>query len=477
MITAPLIFMSVFAYTPSASLQSKLETVVEKVELVIDEKWESYRATFIESIGIYKQKYSENTAVSYVLDYLLTEISQKQNPNILLIIADDLWLDAMPWFSEGSLKPNIPHLEALMEQGLTFENLWSAPVCTPTRATILTGIYWVKTSVLKVDDPLPLSEVSLQSMIDTKTQDWYNHAVIWKWHLSKDASHPTDMGVGYYAGLLTWWAKSYTNWKLTQDEKTTTNTEYITSKFTDLAIDWLDDQDEKPWFLWMAYTAPHTPFHLPPSHLHDRDLSGDQDDIDANPIPYYMAAIEAMDSEVGRLLDAIPEAELENTVIIFIWDNGTPGQAVQYPYSRKKAKGSLYQGWINVPMFVSGYWVDRVGEREDTLLHTVDIFASVLDLANTGVDQINDSTSFKDYLSNAGTQQEEIVYWEVWWSGNRLGWYSIRDEQYKLIVFTDGTQELYNLGSDPYENTNLASNSSYTDIIDDLLWEAERIRN
>ncbi|MDC0506071.1 sulfatase-like hydrolase/transferase [Candidatus Gracilibacteria bacterium] len=464
------------AYTPSASLQSKLERVVEKVEGVIDQRGEEYRLSFLVSIKKYQQKYSTNIAASYVLNYLFSEISQGESPNILLIIADDMGLDAMPGFSEGFEKPNIPNLETLMSNGLTFENMWSAPVCTPTRATILTGRYGVKTGVLKVDDELSIDETSLQSMLDNKTQEGYNHAVIGKWHLSKDASHPTSMGVDYYAGLLTGGAKSYTNWRLTENSTTSTNTEYITTKFTDLAIDWVSDQDEKPWFLWLAYTAPHTPFHLPPSDLHDRELSGDQDDIDNNPIPYYMAAIEAMDSEIGRLLDSIPQSELDNTVIVFIGDNGTPGQAIQYPYSRKKAKGSLYQGGINVPMFVSGYGVDRQGEREDTLVHTVDIFATVLDIANTGVSKVNDSTSFKDFLTDENTQQIEIVYGEVGTSGKKTGGYTIRDTEYKLIVFTDGQQELYNLVDDPYENNNLARNNNYKDIISDLISEADKIR-
>lgn len=105
-----------------------------------------------------------------------------------------------------------------------------------------------------------------------------------------------------------------------------------------MAIDWKAEQ-EKPWFLWLAYNAPHTPFHLPPSELHSqKDLDDSQSTIDENPLPYYIAALEAMDSEIGRFLDSLSETEQENTLIIFIGDNGTPNQVAQAPYTNRTAK-------------------------------------------------------------------------------------------------------------------------------------------
>lgn len=200
--------------------------------------------------------------------------------------------------------------------------------------------------MLEVGDELSRDEQSLQSYIDEHTDNAYNHAVIGKWHVSEDTSHPTDMGVGYYAGFISGGVKSYWDWKLTENGTTNSSNKYTTTKFTDLAIDWLDAENtEKPWFLWLAYNAPHTPFHAPPQELHSQgNLVDDEDIIAENPLPYYMAALEAMDTEIGRLLDSIPEKELEKTVIIFIGDNGTPNQVAQYPYSRRTVKGSLYQG-------------------------------------------------------------------------------------------------------------------------------------
>ena len=231
-----------------------------------------------------------------------TEDSTNDSPNILLIIADDMGLDASPGYNIGSIKPNMPNLQNMISSGVTFNNVWSYPTCTPTRASMLTGKFGFRTNVLKVDDVLATSETSIQRYLDENTNETYSHAVIGKWHLSKDSNHPTNMGIDYYAGFLNGSVQNYSSWSLVENGNTSTSTEYTTTKFTDLAIDWVDDQTQ-PWFLWLAYNAPHTPFHLPPTNLHSQGyLPDDQASIDANPTPYYMAALEAMDSEIGRFL-------------------------------------------------------------------------------------------------------------------------------------------------------------------------------
>ena len=97
----------------------------------------------------------------------------------------------------------------------------------------------------------------------------------------------------------------------------------------------------------MAYTAPHSPFHLPPQALHHQgDLPADEASIEANPLPYYFAMIESLDTELGRLLSSLSPAALENTLLVFMGDNGTPNGVAQTPYVSTKAKGSLCQGGL-----------------------------------------------------------------------------------------------------------------------------------
>tara|TARA_R110001632_G_scaffold10559_4_gene39021 strand:+ start:4193 stop:5506 length:1314 start_codon:yes stop_codon:yes gene_type:complete len=383
-------------------------------------------------------------------------------PNILLIIADDLGKDATPNYTEGIMKPTMPNLQSLISSGITFDNLWSYAVCTPTRASIITGKYGLNTGVLEVGDQISTSETSIQEYINTNTGDDYATAIIGKWHLSNNISDPTTMGVDYFAGLLNGGVQSYTNWNLVENGQSNLSTEYTTTKFTDLAIDWVAVQT-KPWFLWLAYNAPHTPFHLAPTNLHSQgNLPSDQASIDANPTPYFLSAIEAMDSEMGRLLDSLPVEERANTIVIFIGDNGTPGQVAQTPYSRLKAKGSIYQGGVNVPMIVSGLGVNRMGERELALIHTADLFATIAKISGVSVQEINNSTSFYDLLSDSNAIQRAFVYTEK--SDNGIS-YTIRDDNYKLIKNSDGTEEFYNLSIDAYENSNLIGTTLSTEAI------------
>ena len=404
--------------------------------------------------------------VSFLFAVLLMSCSNNENiitekeddslsqnsPNILLIIADDMGLDATPGYNIGNVKPNMPTFQGLMNSGIKFNNLWSYPVCTPTRGSILTGKYGFRTNVLNVDDVMPTSEISIQKHIDNNASG-YNHAVIGKWHLSRDESHPTNMGINYYSGSLGGGVQSYWNWNLTENGQTNASSEYTTTKFTDLAINWIDTQTQ-PWFLWLAFNAPHTPFHLPPNDLHYQgNLPSDDASINANPLPYYLAMIEAMDTEMGRLINSMSEEEKANTVIIFIGDNGTPNRVAQ-EYSSSRAKGTVYQGGVNVPMIVSGKNVTRINDSENALINTTDLFATIADITNTGTSEINDSKSFKGLLSNSSADKRDYIYTEI---GNDSGNsdYTIRNTTHKYIHFEDGTEALYDLSDNPLENPNL----------------------
>ena len=406
------------------------------------------------------------------------ETPMSSKPNILLIIADDMGKDATPNFPEGSVKPNMPTLQSLINTGITFDNLWSYAVCTPTRASILTGKYGIKTNVLEVGNTISTSETSLQKYINTNTGNEYATAIIGKWHLSNNSADPITMGIDYYAGLLNGSVQDYWNWNLTENGNTATSTEYTTTKFTDLAINWVDNQT-KPWFLWLAYNAPHTPFHLAPTNLHSQgNLPTDQASIDANPTPYFMSAIEAMDSEIGRLLNSMSAEERANTVIIFIGDNGSPNKVAQSPYNRNHAKNTLYQGGINVPLIVSGKDVIRLGAREEALVHTTDLFTTVANIAGVSETNFNNSSSFYNLFTDANATKREYVYSEIVINGVRG--YTVRNSDYKLIKFDNGTEELYKLSSDAYENSNLIGTNLSAEATTAKLaleTEANRIKN
>ena len=397
------------------------------------------------------------------------EQAANSKPNILLIIADDMSLDATPNYNLGSTdfqgvqKPVMNTLQSLMDEGLVFDNLWSYALCSPTRASILTGKHGVNSSVLKPGDQLATSFVSIQKYLDTETNSSYAHGVFGKWHLSSvtDFSHPTDMGVGTFAGNLSGGldgtGNSYWSYNLVENGAVARTDAYSTTKYTDLAIDWKNKQT-KPWFLWLAYNAAHTPFHRPDDSVLDvnspsRSLAPYVEGTSA-PLPYYLGMLEAMDYEMGRLINSMSDEEKANTVIIFIGDNGTPKKVAQYANTSKHRKGSIYQGGINVPMVISGNGV-RIGRESNALISTTDLFATIAEIGGVSVSSINDSESFKGLLYDENAEKREFVYVEVPGDNNN-GSYAVRNATYKLIHEIDtGKEEMYHLINDKYETTDL----------------------
>lgn len=373
-------------------------------------------------------------------------------PNVLLIITDDMGLDATPGYNIGTLKPNMPNLQNLTNSGIKFNNVWSSPTCSPTRATILTGKYGYRTGVLEAGHNLSTQEISLQTYINNNTGNQYANAVIGKWHLgpASQPSHPNDMGIDFFSGMTQSGVDSYYNWSHTENGQVSSSNEYATTKLTDEAIEWINNQSQ-PWFLWLAYNAPHSPYHLPPNDLHYQGgLADDQASINANRLPYYLAAIEAVDTEMGRLFSSINTESLNNTIIIFIGDNGTPGPVVQQ-YHSQRAKGSLYKGGINVPMIISGKGVERINDQENALISTVDLFATIGQLCGIDTQQIHDSNSFVDLLNISGNSRTHL------YSEKGNNYYTVRNQTHKYMSFEDGSEALFNLEQNPFEMPNLLS--------------------
>ena len=396
-------------------------------------------------------------------------------PNILLVIADDIGKDAFPNYPEGQEKPQLPILNNLMVSGITFDNLWTYSVCSPTRASILTGKLGHHTGVMEVEQDISLNEESLHDFLKDQTNGGYDTALIGKWHLSNTFTDPNSMGVDYYSGIIGGGVSSYTNWNRVTNGERESATTYTTTEFSNQAIQWVS-QRTKPWFLWLAYNAPHTPFHLAPTNLHSQgSLSEDEAVIEAAPLPYYFSAIEALDAELGRIIESIPNG-LENTIVVFLGDNGTPGKVIQFPYRNRRAKGSIFQGGINVPMVISGAGIIRKGEREDALIQSTDLFTTIAQMAGSTISEKHNSKSFHLLLSDPNATSRTYAYAENSIDGNVS--YTVRDSKHKLIVDADGTESIYDLISDPYESNNLLTNPSPTiNVVRNILFqEALRIR-
>ncbi len=380
-------------------------------------------------------------------------------PNILLIISDDQGLDASAQYTHASDVPNTPNLNQLATNGITFENMWATPACSTTRATMITGKYGINNGVTSVPGNLSSEhEIIQQYLKNNESTENYASAVFGKWHIGVGASdtHPNDLGIEHYAGNLQN-VSDYYNWQLTINGNTETNEQYHTTAVTDLTLSWINQQTN-PWFAWVAYSAPHTPFHLPPQDLHNRDLLGTEEDIDNFRREYYLAAIEAMDAEIGRLLNTMPAETRENTIVLFIGDNGTPAGVIdESVYSKAQSKGSLYQGGIAVPFVVSGKGVTRQNARETALVTATDLYATIGQLAGIPTTNVYDSQSFAPLLSSEEAHIQDYIYTE-YESEDTSGW-AVRSHSHKLIQYEDGTQELFALTNNLEGSDNLIDNN------------------
>lgn len=394
-------------------------------------------------------------------------------PGILVIIADDMGVGGSRCYTVGTDLAPSPNIEALCARGVTFDQVWSQPVCSPTRASALTGKYAYRTGVGEVVDKnnpatLSLDEVILPEALDTYASKPYTNACIGKWHVAEPSytTHPNESGFTHYAGLMTGAVGSYWSWDKTTDGKTETSTKYVTTENVDDAINFICQQDG-PWFLWLAFVSPHDPLHLPPDDLHSYEtLSGTEEDIQAQPDLYYRAMIEAMDSEMGRLFYAMGDA-FEQSHIFYLGDNGPTRTVSEEPFDPRRSKDTLFQGGIQVPLIYAGPAALDTPHRVEASVHVVDLFPSIVELAGgdpalLAKELALDGISLVPFLENSSSAvQHEWILSELFGTTDEPDSHgkAVRDDRYKLIRWENTEEALFDLDEDPYEDTNLLDRS------------------
>jgi arylsulfatase B len=408
-------------------------------------------------------------AVLALLFGLMATVDAATPPNILLIIADDYGIDSSSLYNTtntGASLPPTPNIAALAQGGMLFRNAYANPICSPTRACMMTGRYGFRTGIGDVimgpgSTVLGSSEFTLPEAFAANPALGYQLASFGKWHLNNQASSPNSVGGWpHFSGSLIGAIANYTNWTKTVNGVSTANyTNYATTDIVNDAVAWIQARGANPWFEWVAFNAPHTPFHKPPNSLcpHYTSLPGSAADINARPRLYFEAMVEAMDTEIGRLLAAVNRA---NTYVIFLGDNGTTREVAQPPYMATRSKGTLYEGGTRVPFIIAGPGLATPGQTNDTLVNAADVFGTVLEMAGINIaatvptNVTLDSQSLLPALS--GTNLVRYGYAEKFGTNTATpDGRALRDGQYKLIQFTTGAEEFYNLAADPYEATNL----------------------
>ena len=313
------------------------------------------------------------------------------HPNILLMIVDDWGTDSARWTiaksAPGSL---ICQTFPASASGIRFTRAYSQPVCfergydSNWSATIPAQVSY-PTEAAQFSGGSGINEITLPEIFTLQGAP-HQMLSVGKWHLGGNNSGYTNRG-GWpeFYGINGGGVTSYYNWNKNSNGISNNSTTYTTTDQVNEATNFILDNTSSgtPWFTWVAFNAVHSPFEEPPPELapiggYSAQLGGES----ANAYNYRKMC-EALDTEIGRLMEVVDPAQ---THIIIIGDNGTPGQAVQAPFGAGRAKGSIYNGGTNVPMVVAGPAVNiPSGSTSDTLVHCVDLFSTILEMA--GIDE------------------------------------------------------------------------------------------
>ncbi len=334
--------------------------------------------------------------------------------NILLIIADDLGVDNISLYNEQpDYMAATPSIDAIANNGVLFRNAWANPMCSPSRASIYTGLHAYNHGVLT-----PGNNTDEEFSAGILTQAGYSTALFGKWHLGGGRHTAEQQGFEYFSGtkdnLTSYfdWTKEIRNSDgsidTTQDYTGNTEQNYATTVTATDAIEWINNQTS-PWFATVAFHAGHSPLHVPPNVGDRRALSGTVGEDCATSgntnQQCFRAMVEVMDHYIGDILDQV---DTSNTVIIFVADNGPAAGTVYQqdgtPFIRTHSKGTVYEGGINVPLIIGGGEnITLNNGEENALIQVQDIFSTVLDIANTASINNVDGQTLRPYLD--GSQQ------------------------------------------------------------------------
>lgn len=431
-----------------------------------------------------------------------------KRPNIIFILIDDMgWKDLGCYGSEFYETPNI---DRLAEEGMLFTDAYAAcPVCSPTRASILSGKYPARVGVTDwigahtkgklIDAPyidhLPLSEVSLASALKAGGyKTWH----VGKWHLGEEDHYPEHHGFDVNIAGNHFGAPRYgyfSPYSLPNYEDGPEG-EYLTDRISDEAVEMIKNHcesgDDTPFFMYLSHYAVHTPIQAKEEDIkrfeikakamgiedvipfeigekfpcdHKKDKHVTRRIIQSDPI--YAAMIWNLDENIGKVLDTLDEQGVaEDTVIFFTSDNGGLATAEGSPTCNaplNEGKGWMYEGGVREPLMVRWPGKIKAGSKCQTPVTSPDFYPTVLNMADMDLmpDQHVDGADIMPLLTGQGMfeRPSEAIYWHYPHYGNQGGTpgASMRLGDYKLIeFFEDGRLELYNLVEDISEESDLA---------------------
>ena len=376
---------------------------------------------------------------------LFSCVHAQDQPNIIFILADDLGYGDLSCYGAKDLQT--PNIDALAQQAITFTRAYAnSTVCSPSRASILTGNYPDLVGVPGViRDMQDNTWGNLREDITTLPEELqklnYNTALIGKWHLGyKSPDLPNDRGFDYFKGFVGDMMDDYythrkagVNW-MRENNQVINPKGHATDLFTDWTLEYLREQNkqEKPFFLFLTYNAPHDPVQPPQEWLSKIQNKEQNSTLKRQKM---IAFVEHLDYNVGRILDQLNNSDLgENTIVVFTSDNGG---ALQYGASNNPftgGKGDFFEGGIRVPCIVKIPSSSQIKQSEEPLL-LMDFQPSLIKMAGGKIDKNLPSELIVDLFDLPRNNTSRNMIW-MRREGHKFGgriYYAISDGRYKLL--------------------------------------------
>ncbi len=398
---------------------------------------------------------------------------KKQSPNIIIILADDLGYNDVGF--NGCKDIPTPNIDKIATNGVKFTNAYvSYAVCGPSRAGLITGRYqdrfgFGRNPLFAPNDPamgLPLSEETLASALKKAN---YKSVALGKWHLGAHKSQrPLQRGFDDFFGFLSgghqyfpelWTLKdeyevksqfdAYKT-KLLRNEIRIEEKEYLTDALSREAVNYIEKYKEEPFFMYLAYNAPHAPMQATDNYLKRFPKIKDKKR------KTYAAMVSAMDDGVGKVMNKLEALGLtENTIVFFLSDNGGPEKNNGSDNGALRAgKGQLFEGGIHVPFAMQ--WPGKIpsGSIYESAIISFDIFATAIDNASKPIETKNelDGVDLIPYITGVKkTAPHDYLFWRKFDADN----YAIRNNKGEKVVMIKEKSMLFNLDTDISETTNL----------------------
>ena len=394
------------------------------------------------------------------------ETGESRPPNVILILTDDQgWGDLS---LNGNTNFSTPNIDAIGENGVSFHNFYVQPVCSPTRAEILTGRHFTKLGVYATSaggERMNLGETTIAEVFKSAG---YQTAAFGKWHNGMQPPyHPNNRGFDEYYGFASGHWGHYFDPMLEHNGELVRGNGYLPDDLTDKALDYIEANQEKPFFVYLPYNTPHSPMQVPNAYWDNYKSKSlpmrykDSLEENVNFTRAALAMVENIDDNIGRIHQKLAELQLEeNTILVFLTDNGPNGW--RWNGGMRGRKGSTDEGGVRSPLLIQ--WKNTIPQNKslDQLSASIDLLPTLAGLTNIDIKTTNpiDGMDLSErILSEAQTTKDRILYHH--WNGKT----SLRSQRFRL----DTEDRLYDIRAD--RGQNVIVDSLFSAIRDSLVKE------